>query len=53
MTADGKRNRIDYIKRMIYNPLFNIDEHISQSDSLDDEQRVKMLSPTMLVAKGL
>ncbi|HPL09069.1 MAG TPA: hypothetical protein PLB20_09810, partial [Clostridia bacterium] len=29
----------------------NIDEHISQSDSLDDEQRVKMLSPTMLVAK--
>ena len=29
----------------------NINDHISSSDSLDDEQRVKMLSPSMLVAK--
>ncbi|HQM96458.1 MAG TPA: ABC transporter permease [Clostridia bacterium] len=29
----------------------NINEHISHSDSLDDEQRVKMISPAMLVAK--
>lgn len=29
----------------------NISEHISRSNSLDDEQRIKMLSPAMLVAK--
>ncbi|HHT95888.1 MAG TPA: ABC transporter permease [Clostridia bacterium] len=45
-------NRIDYIKEDDFTiRSSNIDEHISQSDSLDDEQRVKMLSPTMLVAK--
>ena len=29
----------------------NINEHISHSGTLDDEQRVKMISPAMLVAK--
>ena len=37
---------------MSTDPTKKKDEHVSTSQALDDEQRVKVLSPGMLVAKA-
>ena len=38
---------------MSTDPTKKKDEHVSTSQALDDEQRVKVLSPGMLVAKTI
>ena len=38
---------------MSTDPTKKKDDHVSTSQALDDEQRVKVLSPGMLVAKSI